>query len=103
MARGGYGGGTGIPLQDRVRGATPPAASSARGVGAGDDCPARHCWVAVPVDGSRPRPGLLLEWRKVERGRFEGLVTYAAQLRPGRWTTVTEWVPAELLTQADSP
>ena len=57
--------------------------------------------MAVPVDGSHPRPGLLLEWRKVERGRFEGLVTYAALLRPGRWTTVTEWVPAELLTQAD--
>jgi hypothetical protein len=100
MARGGYGGGTGIPLQDRVRGTQAPAAGSD---GDRDDCPARHCWVAVPVDGSRPRPGLLLEWRKVERGRFEGLVTYAAQLRPGRWTTVTEWVPAELLTQADRP
>ena len=70
---------------------------------AADACPARHCWVAVPVDGSHPRPGLLLEWRKVERGRFEGLVTYAALLRPGRWTTVTEWVPAELLTASDAP
>jgi hypothetical protein len=106
MARGGYGGGAGIPLRDRVRSTTPaaPAATPVALASAGrDDCPARHCWVAVPVDGSRPRPGLLLEWRKVERGRFEGLVTYAAQLRPGRWTTVTEWVPAELLSQADTP
>ncbi len=97
MARGGYGSG-GIPLQDRVRGSAPAAPAPA----ATDACPARHCWVAVPVDGSHPRPGLLLEWRKVERGRFEGLVTYAALLRPGRWTTVTEWVPAELLTASDA-
>ena len=97
MARGGYGSG-GIPLQDRVRGSAPSAPAPA----AADACPARHCWVAVPVDGSHPRPGLLLEWRKVERGRFEGLVTYAALLRPGRWTTVTEWVPAELLTASDA-
>ena len=103
MARGGYGSGSGIPLRDRVRAgsspAPPPDAYDPPPLG--DDSPARHCWVAVPVDGSRPRPGLLLEWRKVERGRFEGLVVYAAQLRPGRWSTVTEWVPAELLTQAD--
>ncbi len=95
MARGGYGSGAGIPLQDRVRGASPSAAPPPSDAEVG---PARHCWVAVPVDGSRPRPGLLLEWRQVERGRFEGLVTYAAQLRPGRWTTVTEWVAAELLS-----
>jgi len=94
MARGGYGSG-GIPLQDRVRDGSAPAAPLPPN---SDECPARHCWVAVPVDGSRPRPGLLLEWRKVERGRFEGLVTYAAQLRPGRWSTVTDWVAAELLS-----
>ena len=28
--------------------------------------PARHCWVAAPVDGVQPRPGLLLEWRRVD-------------------------------------
>ena len=104
MARGGYGSGSGIPLRDRVRAGGSPAAPvdhpSYEPEGLSVDSPARHCWVAVPVDGSRPSPGLLLEWRKVERGRFEGLVVYAAQLRPGRWSTVTEWVPAELLTQA---
>lgn len=111
MVRGGYGSGAGIPLRDRVRtrdgdpavsaagserlgaSASPPTAGSS-------DCPARHCWVTIPVDGTRARPGLLLEWRKVDRGRFEGLVTYAAQVRPGRWSTITEWVPAELLSQS---
>jgi hypothetical protein len=92
MAAGGYGRGSGVPLRDRVRSgddspAPPPVV----------DCPARHCWVAVPVDGSRPRPGLLLEWRKVEH-RWEGRVVYAAELRPGRWAAVEEWLPAELLS-----
>lgn len=98
MARGGYGQGSGVPLHARTR----PGAVAEAPVPARDDeaCPARHCWVSVPVDGSRPRPGLLLEWRKVERGRWEGRVVYAAQLRPGRWATVEEWVPAELLTGA---
>lgn len=59
--------------------------------------PARHCWVTTPVDGPTPRPGLLLEWRRVGRGRWEGRVVYAAELRPGRWAAVEEWVPAELL------
>lgn len=51
----------------------------------------------MPVDGSQPRPGLLLEWRRAGH-LWEGRVVYAAQLRPGRWATVEEWVPAELLT-----
>lgn len=97
MARGGYGSGSGIPLRDRVRAQDAvPVADAAGGEGS---CPARHCWVSVPVDGSRPRPGLLLEWRRADRGRWEGRVAYAAQLRPGRWALVEEWVPAELLAQ----
>jgi hypothetical protein len=100
MARGGYGTGSGIPLRDRVRsgvgdapkpGPSPEADRSAPGP------PARHCWVTVPVDGPDPRPGLLLEWRQVERGRWEGRVVYVAELRPSRWSLVEEWVPAELL------
>ncbi len=51
----------------------------------------------MPVDGSQPRPGLLLEWRRVGH-LWEGRVVYVAQLRPGRWATVEEWVPAELLS-----
>lgn len=92
MARGGYGQGSGVPLHARTRSGTPAPAHD------DEACPARHCWVSVPVDGNRARPGLLLEWRQVERGRWEGRVVYAAQLRPGRWATVEEWVPAELLT-----
>ena len=92
MARGGYGQGGGVPLGDRVRADRAPDPQPSP-----PSCPARHCWVTVPVDGSRPRPGLLLEWRKAERGRWEGRVVYIAELRPGRWATVEEWVPAELL------
>jgi len=100
MAAGGYWKGRGIPLRDRGRrGAGEPPAPPPAPIE--PPCPARHCWVSLPVDSNSPRPGLLLEWRKVELGRFEGLVIYPAQLRTGRWATVTEWVPAELLTGAD--
>ena len=101
MARGGYGQGSGVPLRARTRvGARAEAAPETTPTPAYDDeaCPARHCWVSVPVDGSTPRPGLLLAWRRVERGRWEGRVVYVALLRPGRWATVEEWLPAELLT-----
>lgn len=97
---GGYGRGAGIALKDRMRvdhpqePARPPADSSGAG---GQDQPGRHCWVSVPVDGSQPRPGLLVEWRRAGR-LWEGRVVYVAQLRPGRWATVEEWVPAELLS-----
>ncbi|MFZ2502308.1 MAG: hypothetical protein WAW88_06535 [Nocardioides sp.] len=98
MAGGGYGRGAGIPLKDRVRvdqRLEPPAASAS----VGPDQPGRHCWITLPVDGSpsQPRPGLLLEWRRGGH-LWEGRVVYAAQLRPGRWASVEEWVPAELLT-----
>lgn len=60
-------------------------------------CPARHCWVADPVDGAaEKRPGLLLEWRRAPQG-WEGRVTYAAQPRPGSWALVEEWLPASAL------
>jgi len=61
------------------------------------ECPVRHCWVGAPVDGGARRPGLLLEWRRTEDGRWQGRVAYAAELRPGRWATVEEWLPAETL------
>ena len=102
MARGGYGSGSGVPLRDRVRGApapttTQPPSGPAPGAPPGDH-PGRHCHVSLPIDGSRPRPALLVEWRRVENGRWEGRVAYVAELRPGRWALVEEWVPAELLT-----
>lgn len=83
-------------MKDRVRAGQheePPACSAP----VGPEQPGRHCWITLPVDGSQPRPGLLLEWRRAGH-LWEGRVVYAAQLRPGRWATVEEWVPAELLT-----
>lgn len=82
------GGRGGIPMSRRVR-----LASSTY-----DDCPARHCWVADAVDEDGvKRPGLLVEWRRGSGG-WEGRVVYAAQLRPGRWVLVEEWVASTLLT-----
>ena len=94
---GGYGRGAGIPLKDRVRVDQPPEPAQQSVSAAGPEHPGRHCWVNLPVDGSQPRPGLLMEWRRAGH-LWEGRVVYAAQLRPGRWATVEEWVPAELLT-----
>ena len=86
--------GSRVPLADRVRDGRPaPAAVPA------DACPARHCWVGDAVDRyGVKRPGLLAEWRQGPDG-WEGRVVYAAQLRPGEWQLVEEWLPAGLLTQ----
>ncbi|MDX6326763.1 MAG: hypothetical protein QOK15_3117 [Nocardioidaceae bacterium] len=92
---GGYGG-RGLPLHARTR---PDAPGTPEPAGA-PPCPAKHCWVRAPVDGGGSRPGLLLEWRKTPEGRWEGRVSYAAELRPGRWATVEEWLGAELLSTA---
>jgi hypothetical protein len=100
VARGGYGS-SGIPLHERVRGTPPGPPPADPRPTPPTACPARHCWIALPVDGSHPRPGLLLEWRRGELGRWEGRVVYAAELRPGRWSLVEEWVPAELLSAPD--
>ena len=93
--------GAGIPLRDRVRAGSPDPAPPppAPASGGSEACPARHVWVSLPVDAAEPRPGLLLEWRK-EAHRWEGRVVYLAQLRPGRWSLVEEWIAAELLTPA---
>jgi hypothetical protein len=64
-------------------------------------CPARHCWVADPADGSaQKRPGLLVEWRPANGTGWQGRVLYAAELRLGRWMTVEEWVDETLLSPA---
>ncbi len=97
MAGGGYGRGTGIPLKDRVRVDKGSEGSATPAIAAAPEHPGRHCWVSVPVDASQPRPGLLLEWRRAGH-LWEGRVVYLAQLRPGRWAAVEEWIPAELLT-----
>jgi hypothetical protein len=70
--------------------------------GADAPCPMRHVWVADPADRSGvKRPGLLVMWRRTQCGPgWEGLVLYGAELRPGDWAVVQEWVAEALLTQA---
>jgi hypothetical protein len=65
-------------------------------------CPMRHVWVADPADRSGvKRPGLLVMWRRTHSGAgWEALVLYGAELRPGEWAVVQEWVAEALLTQA---
>jgi hypothetical protein len=84
----------GIPLEQRTR-----AGSDPQPVNEGHDaCPARHCWVAGALDAEGvKRPGLLVEWRQVERA-WEGRVLYCARLRRDTWVVVEEWLPADLLT-----
>src|SRR6476469_9938753 len=74
-------------------GLAPTSPASTEG-GSVDPCPARHCWVSRPVDGGPPRPGLLLEWRRMPGDDWEGRVVYSVELRRGSWATVEEWLPA---------
>jgi hypothetical protein len=65
-------------------------------------CPMRHVWVADAADGAGvKRPGLLVMWRRTEGGDgWEALVLYAAELRPGQWAVVQEWIAEALLARA---
>ena len=74
----------------------------ARRRGVESPCPMRHVWVAGAADGAGvKRPGLLVMWRRTESGiGWEALVLYGAELRPGRWAVVQEWVGEALLTPA---
>jgi len=86
-------GGGGIPLADRVRAGAPGTPSP------GESCPARHCWVGDAADGRGvKRPGLLVEWRRTDEEDWQGRVVYAAELRPGEWSLVEEWLSSTLLT-----
>lgn len=92
MAAGGYGRGSGVPLRERRRAGEGTQPSDRE-----EDCPARHCWVLAPLDGSERRAGLLVEWRRDDVDGWQGLVTYLVQFRPGRWSQVTEWLRADVL------
>ena len=54
---------------------------------------------------AEPMPGLLLEWRKVERegrpDRWEGLVLFATGGGERRWSVRLEWVIASELRPID--
>jgi hypothetical protein len=90
----------GMPMSQRVSAGRPDPSALPAPV---EDCPARHCWVLDPADGLHVRrPGLLVEWRQVDPGAWEGRVVYVAQLRQGEWMTLEEWVPATLVRPATS-
>lgn len=83
--RGGYG-----TMADRLaqtRGEVPvtPAVPSAP--------PIKHCWV---TDRHGRLPALLLEWRKVASGEWQGRVVRPV-LDDRGWAVVEEWLPAGLL------
>jgi hypothetical protein len=93
-------GGLGVPMSQRVAAGRPADPALPAPV---EECPARHCWVLDPADGRHVRrPGLLVEWCQGGPGGWEGRVVYAAQLRPGEWMTLEEWVPATLVRPATS-
>lgn len=92
---GGYGRGSGIPLRDRVRVDQPRDRTDTKKTQL--PSPGRHCWITLPADAGEPRLGLLLRWEHRSAG-WAGEVVYSAQLRPGEWATVTEWLASHLLT-----
>jgi hypothetical protein len=84
-----------LPVPVAVRGR--PLAGAADRPGA-EEGPGRHCWVADPADDLTGRQaGLLVEWRRAVGGGWEGRVARVAQVRPGRWALVEEWVDESLL------
>lgn len=56
----------------------------------------RFCWI---VDGDRKSPALLLEWRRLDDGRWEGLVASVDEHPATRGLTV-RWVPGPSLKAA---
>lgn len=53
----------------------------------------KHCWV---TDHHGRLPALLVEWRKVASGDWQGRVVRPV-LEVGDWIVVEEWLPAGLL------
>ena len=83
-----------VPVPVAIRGRSRPS-TVLPGTDAG---PGRHCWVADPADDTTARrAGLLVEWRQAVGGGWEGRVVHVAQVRPGRWALVEEWVDESML------
>lgn len=58
--------------------------------------PIKHCWV---TDHHGRLPALLLEWRKVASGEWQGRVVRPV-LEHSRWVVAEEWLTAGLLDPA---
>ena len=90
---GGMSRGEGTPLKDRVRRGGNPAAARAGTERDG----ARHCWVVDSPGHPGRWPGVLLEWRRTERG-WDGLVAYVIPEPHGEGIRLVErWVGADHL------
>ena len=50
-----------------------------------------------PTIPGNQRPGLLVEWHHTDEDEWLGRVIYSAQLRPGEWITLEEWLPTKSL------
>jgi len=57
----------------------------------------KHCWV---TDAHGRLPALLLAWRRIDAGAWEGRVARVVPATDGRWDLVEEWLPAALLDPA---
>ena len=89
-----------VPVPVAIRGRPPRPGVGGPGADASgtEGSPGQHCWVADPADDATARrAGLLVEWRRAVGGGWEGRVVQVAQVRPGRWALVEEWVDESLL------
>ena len=63
----------------------------------------QHVWVSTRIAGDLPAPGVLVEWRRLPGGPWEGLVALArshrGHLTQFAWEVRTEWVEASRITQ----
>lgn len=85
--------GDGAPLKDRVR----RGGAATNSDPGSDHDGGRHCWV-VDAPGHPGRwPGVLLEWRRTDRG-WRGLVAYVMPEPYGDGVRLVErWLPADHL------
>lgn len=64
---------------------------------------AEQVWVTdVQVWGDIPHPGLLVEWRQLTDGSWEGYVIFTQSFPQGRgWDVRQQWMPASKIRRAD--
>lgn len=74
--------------------------SARQGSGHAPTSPVRHCWVRDTEDAATRWPGLLLEWRREDDGRWQGRVAYAVT-GDGQSVLVVAWTPQEALAARD--
>lgn len=63
--------------------------------------PTRHVWVQSPEDHQPPDPGVLIEWRKGDHGRWFGLVAVVME-RGGAAAVLHRWFDARDLIPVPS-